>query len=459
MAGKGSPQCCCVGCDRPPVNLTGSRADDLFDASPVLAQNLCLSCMPQQLCLSTTCNGVAEPSLFTRQDPCRYGQFYSYWAGYLNIYRQYVQAEIQFDIVGSDCYLCFVCPALGITGYESAARVLLTWAIQQSWSPHCQSCNDEFYPDAPVQWNLTLAGYPCVINAGMVSNTSLTPAMPCDNCASDPCEPEQVFYIEEDLQAPRFSSCAICLGCACIGTYMCIVVRKFGVVVESVNVKICNFGWVTPLGTSVYIDRDPSDKTCRLRLATVGGITYNGASVLPLYGSIAGQCPDVAVSWAFDNPATPVNEPINVSVSSSECGSCASLTAVPCCPDPLPRVLYATLDGGPCSCESLSIPIVETTLAGDVIWMGNSAPDAFCSAWGTKCQVLIQLFCSNNTWQLNLRYSTDGAPGYTSYTYYTGSCTPMSLVFTGIYAHGKGDCECSPPFFPKCNDLTVSITE
>lgn len=476
MAAK-STKCCCVGCDRPPVQIpkpntvalperdaSGIWPDSFPDPSPIPVQNLCLSCMPYQLCLSATCNSVTEPSMFTRRDPCDADHVYSYWTGYLYIYEAYASAEIQFDIVDGQCYVCLVCPALGITGHEDDARIALTWDIQSMLSPHCQGCNDEFYPSYALMWNLNLGGYPCSIGASAVSHTSMTPAMPCDECTQEPCAVEAEFYIDESTVYPRSRSCAICLGCDCISTYMCITVRQAGTLIENVNVAICSYSWTTPKGTVVAINTNQDDGTCELRLDRIGGFDFTGYTVdsLPKISSIAGQCPNVSVTFAItatrdSDPS--VIKPFNITVASSECGSCSALTSVPCCPEPLPRVLYAIINGGSCSCESLSIPIVETTLTGDTTWIGNSDVDAFCSAWPTKCQVFIQLNCSGGNWILSLRYSTDGGPGYTMYTTYTGSCAPMNLVFTDVNGHGKGDCECSPPFFPKCNNFTVSISE
>ena len=475
MAAK-STKCCCVGCDRPPTQVpipqtVGNPAigpgvgDSSQDPSPIPVQNLCLSCMPYQLCLHATCNGIPQPSMFTRRDPCDSNHVYSYWAGYLFIYEAYVTAEIQFDIVNGQCYICFVCPALGVTGKEAYARIALTWEIQSQLSPHCQGCNDEYYPTFALIWNLDLGGYPCSIGANAVSHTSMTPTMPCDECTDEPCAVESEFYVDESTVYPRSRSCAICLGCDCISTYMCITVRQAGTLIENVVVKICSYSWTTPKGTSVVINTNATDGTCELRLDRIGGFDFTGYTVatLPSIGSIAGQCPNVTVTYGLtatldSDPS--VIKPFSITVASSECGSCSALTSVPCCSEPLPRVMYAVINGTSCSCESLTIPIVETTIAGDVVWMGNSDVDAFCAAWPTKCQVFLKLQCSGSgLFQLELRYSTDGAPGYTLYTTHTGSCSPMSLVFTDINGHGKGDCECSPPFFPKCNNFTVSITE
>lgn len=446
-----------------PANGSGS-GDSFSDPNPIPVQNLCLSCMPYQLCLSSTCNYLTEPSLFTRRDPCDSNHVYSYWAGYLYIYEAYVAAEIQFDIVYGQCYVCLVCPAMGITGTESYARIALTWDIQSKLSPHCQGCNSEFYPTNPLVWNLNLGGYLCTVGASAVSHTSMTPTMPCDECDPVPCAIEAEFYVDESMAYHRASSCAICLGCDCISTNMCITVRQAGTLIENANVSICSYSWTTPKGTVVAINTNQTDGTCELRLDRIGGFDFTGYTIdtLPSVGSIAGQCPNVTVTFGITatlNSDHTVIKPFTVTVASSECGSCSALTSVPCCPDPLPRLMYAVISGGPCSCETLSIPIVESTITGDTIWTGNSDVDAFCSAWPTKCQVLIKLSCSGNVWQLQLRYSSDGGPGYTTYTTYTGSCAPMNLVFSGINAHGKGDCECSPPFFPKCYDLTVSITE
>lgn len=475
MAGKGSPNCCCVGCDSPPVMvplpvtvpITGAIGiDGKSDPSPLPVQQLCLSCMPYQLCLRSDCNGSVVSSMLTRQDPCDESHTMSYWSGFVFYAETYVAIEIQFDIVDSQCFACVVSEGLGITGQEPSSRILLTWAKQSRLSPHCQDCVDEFSPSPVLEWTLSLGGYDCTLTATPVSHTSLTPTMPCDGCEVYPCAVEQPFYYDHALDEPRQSQCAICTGCSCISTYMCITVRQAGTLIENVQVKVCSFSWTTPLGTHISLkpaDHVGGDDSCVLSLDDVGGFDFTGYSEPGVMtSSVVGQCPNISVTFAFTvtSESDPSDiKPFTITVASSECGECAALTGTPCCPGPVNRVLYATISGSDCSCEDLSIPIVETTIAGDVFWTGISDTDAFCAAWPTKCTVSIQLSCSGNNWILDLRYSTDGAPGYTHYTTYTGDCSPMNLVFTGINGHGKGDCGCAPPFIPKCNDFTVTITE
>ncbi len=416
--------------------------------------------MPYQICLHSDCGSTSQPSLFTRQDPCA-GQPYSFWSGYLYYENTFAAAQVQFSVAGDNCYLCLVSPELGVTGSEDASRVLLTWDIQQLWSPHCQACNSEFYPDQKVQWTVPVYGGYCAVTASPVASTSLTPEMPCDGCDS-PCQPEGEFYVEHDLDYRRAISCAVCLGCDCVTTNACITVHQDGQVIEYGIFPICNFSWTTALGTQIGIN-PATDGTCELTLSNVGGTTNFPAGQLPATSSIAGTCPDIQATWNFvttvDTIAGPIPSSITVTITSAECGVCEALSSPPSCSEPLPRLLYATIDGSPCSCSSLSIPIYEDTLTGDSTWVGQSDPDAFCSL-NSGCQVFIKLSCpgTDTGWILQLRYSTDG-PDYQTYTYQSGSCAPMSLVFYGIDGAGKGDCLCEPPYYPKCSNFTVTISE
>jgi hypothetical protein len=195
---------------------------------------------------------------------------------------------------------------------------------------------------------------------------------------------------------------------------------------------------------------------CELALIGVSGVTLDPTAKLPQALSIGGQdnpCPSVRATFGVG--LYPAGEVV-ILFNCSECGTCDELKFPPCCPDPLPRVLHATVDGSLCGCgPPLIIPIIDQTMTGHQNWFGNSSDGTFCGH-----AVFIELDCSGNSWSLGIYIgNTTSTITYSRYTYHSGSCSPMNLVFADVNPQGSGDCKCLPPFFPNCNRLTVSISE
>lgn len=482
-----SSNCCCVGCDSAILAVNTGIVNQIN-----FAAIQCLGCMPFQLCFSVgnfdgyldEFAGTPRKSMFQRQEQCdsHDPRRYSYWSGYLLFGDGFHAARVDFapDAYGG-CALVLTCPDLNIDSTAPEAYFQITTEIQQSWSPHCQVCVDPYAIIHYATWVVTDPLYgnqAYLIRAYPVGNTSLTPTELCLGCPTD-CAQE--FLYDHAFDYPGNVSCSVCLGCDCIASQMCIIVRHGGHVVESSIATICNqwvgnnpvtgepetlFFWRTGLGTTIFLYGDPTDHTCQVVLENVRGLGGSDVdaylSSLGLAVNIAGQCPDIFASWQIFDPTHLGYNQLFITMSALECGECSAMSSIPCCDEAVSRLLYATIDGGLCTCGQIIVPIVENTIVGDVHWSGTSDIGEFqCYGEGvyTNYQVQLELFCSGSTFSLFVNFLVNGIVVKTdSSNYYVGQCSPLSLTFS-LSGSGLGDCVCEPPFFPKCENITVRITE
>lgn len=463
----GGKNCCCGGCGAPIRDLVPAVNLDPQEPSDLLPQVVrggaplyCLACMPYALCLRSTYRGHTLPSLVIRKDPDCLNYPWavnqkSYWTGYVFIQSAIYTVNILFDVdlVNGRCWLCLQILDLGITGSEAAARILIDESVRQAMDQSCQRCTDFRYPPTTVQWTITVGGFPLVVTITPCDIISTVGTLPCPGCG-DPCD--SVYgTVAREATLPNCNT--ICLGCECLGQDACIAVSVDGEFRYNHLTKACNYSWVTPEGTAIGLDADPATGQCRLRLVAVGGVPQI-TDTLPqsvLVGTVGNPCPWPTASWRLSAYG---NHHVQVIFNPAQCGTCDSLRSIPCCPAPVPRMLYATFDGSPCSLETLTIPIFDSTLTGDSAWVGQSATGALGSAFGTPKTVMLQLFCQGLTgWILKISY--DDGKSFYQVTSYSGSCDPVHFVFNNVPSAGLGDCKCQPPFFPKCNNFTVTITE
>ena len=459
MATKGtSLSCCCIGCDSPPFENTGTEDSDIRDPIPQKVQYLCMACMPLQLCLLVTCADVPQPALLQRVDPCHGDPYhtYSYWSGFVSLGSSSAVFTVFFDTVGDDCYLCLECASIGITGSEPGSRVLITDAVRRQFSPSCQDCQNQLYPTGPVTWNFPIpGGLYCSIIATPVSNISLTITPPCAGCP-DPCA-NQTDYAS--VPAP---TCRACLGCDCVCEFGCVTIKKNGNVFFSGSVAMCNFAYSLPTGDAISLMPNATTKACELWLTSLNILDPGDSwpdGTFPQAINIVGQCPDMVASWTL---TTTLLVHVSVYFACAECGTCDELKFAPCCPNPLPRLLHATFDGSACGCgpPSIVVPIYDSTITGEAAWIGCSEEMATTDHCLIS-QLCIKLFCSNGVFILNVSYTGPDGVFYESSTAdygNSGHCLPFQLKFTNVYFAGTGYL-CRPPLMliPLTYTVTVNL--
>jgi hypothetical protein len=116
-------------------------------------------------------------------------------------------------------------------------------------------------------------------------------------------------------------------------------------------------------------------------------------------------------------------------------GGGAALIQTTCCANPIPAKLNATVSSAACSCAPCSIPVAYDAAAG--AWVGTAALGT-CGH-----NVTIALLCVSGQWHCLFAFP-DGcgetAPG--SFDVLHSTCTPLNLVFTGIFLSSA--CGCTP---------------
>ncbi len=192
-------------------------------------------------------------------------------------------------------------------------------------------------------------------------------------------------------------------------------------------------------------------------------------------------CPDVAASWTFikENYDTAL-----VTIQCDNCTECRNLVRIPCCPTPMPLVLYATVTGyQSCLQDVLDPPVIRSCgdgafplaftpnlPAGPALWQGQGG-HLSCPEWGyLGCDglagVFLQIGCSTDesVGVLNLfQYCPPGSSPQIGGGLVTGSmeiapgstCHPVHIVITGLsYIGIDPTCSDGGPFY-----ITIEITE
>ncbi|HEY3968475.1 MAG TPA: hypothetical protein VGM05_28260 [Planctomycetaceae bacterium] len=441
------------------------------DPKPQIVQTACLACMPLQICLMTNGAGFSEPALLQRQDSCEAypPSTMSYWSGVVSLGNSFATFTVFFDIVDGACYLCLSCDALGITGGEAGSRVLITDAVRAQFSPSCQDCQDQQYPSGLVTWTLDLPSGTCTIKATPVSHVSLEGIPPCPDCP-DPC-------VGQEGYAPSLvPGCRLCTDCDCVCGQVCLTITKKMGLLYNGKPQLCNFAWGTPGGTLIGINPNAYTKSCELWLESLEGLDDGDswpADSFPSPVPIGNRCPDVSASW---NLMSTKGVAFSVNLTCAQCDTCEEITSVGCCPQPLPNLLYATVDTTPCNCGQIVVPLFPVPGIPGNYWEG-------CCGWTECCghNLCLRLICNgDNTWTLGYdegvgiagQGSTGGGAtldsasmSYYQSTDYGGSatCGPLQVKFYRVNGDSGGigsgiACGSNPTSGVFC-DYTVTVTE
>ena len=459
MPNKGTTKsCCCVGCDSPPMMAGEGSGGTLEkgDPNPQIVQTACLACMPLQICLSAYCAGFNEPALLQRQDPC--GPYpditMSYWSGIVSLGNSVATFTVFFDIVDGACYLCISCDALGITGEEAGSRILhhrrrarLIFAVMSGLSGsalpqrpgHMDSESargDVHHHGDPGQQHVSLQG---------------TPACPdCPRSVRRPgklrsrSRPELLFLHRLRL---------------CVQPGLHHDYEIDAPVVQQAKSRSAISLWRTPGGTLIVIHPNLYTNECELWLDSLEGLD-DGDSWSESFASvpIANRCPDVSASW---NIMSTKGVFFSVNLTCAQCGTCEELTTVGCCPQPLPNLLYATVDTGVCNCGQIVIPLFAMPGIPGNYWEG-------CSGWTECCghNLCLRVICNGDgTWSMGFDEGVGTAGGGASFNslspYQTtdyASCEPLQVKFINVTGGAASPCRTNPQNGIHIN-YTITVTE
>jgi hypothetical protein len=146
-------------------------------------------------------------------------------------------------------------------------------------------------------------------------------------------------------------------------------------------------------------------------------------------------------------------------------GSGGGFVITPCCPNPIPRTLYATVAGTPCTCVDGVIPLVYSVALDGWLGVGadNGCPGSGIGSHAITLQVFVQCvgpggFIGVMGWHVHLSnpLSSQCVVG-PSDTVVSAPCDPFSASVTGSITQFSA----SPPVLCGCDGttLTISITE
>jgi len=201
----------------------------------------------------------------------------------------------------------------------------------------------------------------------------------------------------------------------------------------------------TQIGTDAFVFKTPN--CCRLSLISTPDEYTPDEGTEPADVDIdaINDCPSPTASWSYFT----YGEAVHVYFDCAFCEECAG-TTLPCCPNPIPRVLTATLemDCGVCS-DALEFPLVYEP--GDAGWTGGPAS-------GSCFDIISVIWPDGSEIDSCFDVTMSVGSACTSVTEtVTGSCDPIHVVITGYFdecINVCSDLSTAPPI-----DFTLTITE
>lgn len=302
------------------------------------------------------------------------------------------------------------------------------------------------------------------------------------------CDCRPTMYAEWDLYESGAKISIVCdpyMGCAdckCFCRCVCIVYS------DSRNAAVAHACWDEAyhwweavfelddgdVAVKAQLICDPATGVTKMHLFTSLGD--------PLPSAISAiTCPDVAASWQI---AKYNGDTATISVVCDTCGACRNLVRIPCCPVPIPVILWVTVTGTT-SCLGLALdppvvtPCISTTfpiaLNASIIppnW--NGMAKIACPAWQylntvyfvgegvDEIWLYVETGCGIDMDLQHLRLmgrKPDGTFVASDLSWTTvpgGTCDPVMVEATGIFIPFMGD--------PACSDtrqatLSLTVTE
>lgn len=270
-------------------------------------------------------------------------------------------------------------------------------AVRACWDPYVQLWHgrfkvDEVDHDFYVRRD-SAEGDPTVLS--MTSNLGDGAAVSAE------CDCKSLMYASWDLDSygGKFSVwCDIhtgCVDCKCHCRCMCVIYSDgVNAGVSHVCIDEYDNSWTARFD---FYGQDPIELSARLICDPHTGITkmhlggFEGGIAEPQ--SVA--CPDIAAAWSFDNYD---GSTTTIVFTCDNCGHCNSgLMQTPCCPVPVPLIIYATIIGTitcfhaepppiteTSSCPTVTIPLVyNPNPSGLPYWGGEGVLD--CPGMENSC--------------------------------------------------------------------------
>ncbi len=451
MSAKGSKTCCCNGCEKPPtpnsVNLTFVENKSW--------QTNCCSCVPEYACLTVIKRGTPDysdtlvyslycPTTALGLDQPLYKTKASGGSFLVNGVK--LTVSIHFYVRDGVCYLCFLCPELGLTKTSYDNCVTIDEAARATPNFFCkrlsnstaviEEATDRYLGLGPTSAGvgtvLTAAGYDFVLSRA--DHVSITPRPNCLDAYGN-----QV--IDTSLIKDH------CCNCSCICRCACLTKRSTqgsSAEIACLDEYAGQHGttWTFPSGAVVSLSSTDYDKNCYLSLhPDVDGT----ATTDVLLGTIANKCPRPTARWETVVPAygsTPSYTAF-YEFACSGCGdSACAVEIVDCCSNgrtSFPRVLYADMTTTCPDCPSQTIAMHWDSSISQ--WIGSA----------TMCGHAVEL-------KINCPFTTlnwSGSPCFSANPSAAAGCAPILAVFS-FSTGGIGCCGGSSLINP---DISVTVYE
>lgn len=441
MTAKGSSKdCCCGGCAGAPLEGTPAQEGSLT-GSAILFGTECCACLPNQICLSVYKNTVnAGTFLLPLTHTCGTKQLddLNEYIGQILVNGALVNVDIYFhiDLVHGQCQFIFSSYDLGITSATPGAVLTVDDNFRSVFCPRCKKCDEQQAYPIPISFFITIGGASFEFRITGATNSNLTKEARCCGCI-DPCA---TAYPSSFGVADGFGSAPLCAGCGCICSLACITIYHNQQFTREI-VPFCNGVYQTGV-SGIAVELVPgygSNGCCYLRIHTGSIQVGTGPSMLAdvkIGEFTLNPCPDPVAEWEWqDASLPPLQSETRVYFECASCGSACDTITTPCCPVPIPNLLYLTLQGTSiCLCAAITVPCFWDP--SQLKWIGSLA-GVWCSPPAAGNDVNVSILCQQSSGKLQLTFNA--GPCTQQIVTGTGTCSPLDITFS-IPAQGLSCC-------------------
>lgn len=451
MSAKGSKTCCCNGCEKPPT----PNSVDLTFVENKSWQTHCCSCVPEYACLTVIKRGTPDysdtlsyslycPTTALGLDQPLYKTQASGGSFLVNGVK--LTVSIHFYVRSGVCYLCFLCPELGLTKTSYDNCVTIDAAARATPNFFCSRLSDSdaviaSATDRHLGLGTTSEGIGTILTAGgydfVLSRADHVSITPRPNCLD--------VYGNQVIDTSPIKD--HCCNCSCVCRCACLTKRSTegsGSETACLDQVSGEHGttWTFPSGAVVTLSSTEYNRNCYLSLTT--GTPGSGTTDV-LLGTVTNKCPRPTARWSTVVPALSgvAAHTVFYEFSCTGCGSDAcTVEIVDCCSNgrtSFPKVLYADMSTGcpDCPFQTIAMPWDSSIRQ----WVGTAA---MCGH-----SVELKIGCPFTT----LNWS--GSPCVSVNPTAAASCAPILAVFS-FNTSGIGCCGGSSLINPA---ITVTVYE